>query len=249
MTLDRTEALRNGEPFQMDVAPYAENNRTYIPIRYIAECFGQSVEWNGGQQHVVIQEDKSVAGDSNLEAWALAMGALLNYENNPQEAHLFGGKRRFGANPVGGVVSNRLETTGPDFGRRILADSWGITDREALIAAVGTLVQSLDQTYPAWDLFRVSHLAQWGYLAGYVTYYEALELVEPAAQALCDQFSAWEAAYENYLEGWCAWSGQDAADVWQTSRGLLYREMRTTPDMARLLDDNLFQTGVVPLPG
>ena len=72
MTLDRTEALRNGEPFQMDVAPYAENNRTYIPIRYIAECFGQSVEWNGGQQHVVIQEDKSVAGDSNLEAWALA---------------------------------------------------------------------------------------------------------------------------------------------------------------------------------
>lgn len=249
MTLDRTEALRNGEPFQMDVAPYAENNRTYIPIRYIAECFGQSVEWNGGQQHVVIQEDKSVAGDSNLEAWALAMGALLNYENNPQEAHLFGGKRRFGANPVGGVVSNRLETTGPDFGRRILADSWGITDREALIAAVGTLVQSLDQTYPAWDLFRVSHLAQWGYLAGYVTYYEALELVEPAAQALCDQFSAWEAAYENYLEGWCAWSGQDAADVWQTSRGLLYREMRTTPDMARLLDDNLFQAGVVPLPG
>lgn len=62
--------MRNGEPFQMDEAPYAENNRTYIPIRYIAECFGQSVEWNGGQQHVVIQEDKSVAGDSNLEAWA-----------------------------------------------------------------------------------------------------------------------------------------------------------------------------------
>jgi len=25
--------------------------------------------------------------------------------------------------------------------------------------------------------------------------------------------------------------------------------MRATPDMARLLDDNLFQTGVVPLPG
>lgn len=244
MTLDSTTAYRNYNPFQMDVAPYAENNRTYIPIRYIAEFFGQKVEWNGAQQHVVITEDKSVAGDSNLEAWALAMGALLNYENNPNEAHLFGGKTRFGANPVGGQVSNRLETTGPDFGRQILSESWGITDREALMAAAGTLAEGSS----AWDWFRVSHLAQWGYLAGYVTYPEALALVEPAAEKVANAYSSWTAAYQDYLTGYCRWAGVSATDVWQTERGQLYQTMLADPAMAPLLDNSLFTTGIIGLP-
>ena len=238
MTLDSTTAYRNYNPFQMDVAPYAENNRTYIPIRYIAEFFGQKVEWNGAQQHVVITEDKSVAGDSNLEAWALAMGALLNYENNPNEAHLFGGKTRFGANPVGSQVSNRLETTGPDFGRQILSEDWGITDREALMSSAAILAEGEN----AWDWFRVSHLAQWGYLAGYVTYPEALALVEPAAEKTAKTYSSWQAAYADYLRGW---SGQ--ADVWSTERGQLYQTMLADPAMAPLLDNSLFTTGVIGL--
>ena len=122
MTLGSTQATRNGVPFQMDVAPYAENNRTYIPIRYIAEFFGQKVEWIGEQQHVRITEDKSVAEGSNLEHWALAMSAVLNYENNPHEAMLFGGKQRFGTDPVGGTSTNQLGMTGPDMGRKILRE-------------------------------------------------------------------------------------------------------------------------------
>lgn len=242
LTLDSTTAYQNGIPFQMDVAPYAENNRTFIPIRYIAEFFGQSVVWRGEQQHVVITEDKSVAGTSNVEAWALAMSALLNYQNNPNEAHLFGGKARFGTNPVGSTVSNRLETTGTDFGRQGLATSWGITDRAALLSTVSALTEHPDNTYPAWDLFRVSTLAQFGYLGGYVTYYEALELVEPAAKKVSQTFSSWEAACENYLEGYCRWAGIQTDNVWQTERGLLF------PQVRGLLDNGLFQTGVIPLP-
>ena len=245
MTLDSTAALRNGAPFQMDVAPYAENNRTYIPIRYIAEFFGQKVEWNKAQQHVIITEDRSAAGDSNLEDWALAMGALLNYENNPGEAHLFGGKTRFGAGPVGGAVSNRLESTGPDFGRRILSEDWGITGRESLMAAAAALAEGND----AWDLFRVSHLAQWGYLAGYVTYPETLELVEPAAKKLDRTYSSWKDAYEDYLAGYCRWAGLSTSDVWSTERGRLYQTMLADPAMAPLLDDSLFTAGVIGLPG
>ena len=231
MTLDSSSALRNGKPFQMDVAPYAENNRTYIPIRYIAEFFGQKVEWNGAQQHVVITEDKSVAGDSNLEAWALAMGALLNYENNPKEAALFGGKTRFGAGPVGGDVTNRHETTGPDFGRKILRDSWGIEDREALMTEAETLAVGKD----AWDWFRVSHLAQWGYLAGYVSYPEALALVEPAAEKVCQTYSSWAEAQADYLKR-CP------------ERATVYQEMKADPGLASLFDDTLFTTGVIGLP-
>ena len=64
MTLGETTALQNGVPLQMDVAPYAENSRTYIPIRYIAEFFGQKVEWLPEKRQVAITEDKSAAGDS-----------------------------------------------------------------------------------------------------------------------------------------------------------------------------------------
>ena len=34
----------------------------------------------------------------------------------------------------------------------------------------------------AWDLSRMANLVQWGYVAGYITYEEALKLIEPAVQ-------------------------------------------------------------------
>lgn len=235
LTVDSTTAYRNGEAFQMDVAPYAENNRTYIPIRYIAEFFGQKVEWNGKQQHVVITEDESVAGHSNVENWAIAMSALLNYENNPKEYDLFGGKQRFGAMPVGSTVTDRHNTTGPDFGRKILSESWGIEDRAALL----TTVAALTTGKTAWDLFRVSTLAQWGYLSGYVTYGEALSLIEPAATKVAKTYSSWDAAYRDYMTGYCSWAGL-TGNIWQTERGQLYKQ-----SVAALLDDSLFKTGVI----
>ena len=244
MTLGSTQATRNGVPFQMDVAPYAENNRTYIPIRYIAEFFGQKVEWLADQQHVRITEDKSVAEGSNLEHWALAMSAVLNYENNPGEAMLFGGKQRFGTDPVGGSSTNRLGMTGPDMGRKILREGWGIIDRAALLETATVLSNSSH----AWDLFRVSTLAQWGYLAGFVTYREALAMVEPAAIGVYERYDSWKEAYTDYLTGWVEWSGQGAADVWQTSRGQLYQTILEDPAMAHILDDTLFRDGVIGLP-
>ena len=250
LTLDSMTAYQNGVPFQMDVAPYVENSRTYVPIRFIAEFFSQNVTWNGPQQHVVITEDKTVAGDSNLESWTIAMGALLNYANNPNEAHLFGGKARFGINPVGTPDSepgmyNRHETTGPDFGRGPLSTGWGISDGAGLLAMSDSLTSSGD----AWNLLRVSHLAQWGYLTGYVTYYEALELVEPAAQKLAKDYSSWKAVYTDYLKGYCGWAGLQVSNVWQSDRGLVYDELMADPDMAPFIDDTLFKTGVIALPG
>ena len=202
------------------------------------------MEWNGAQQHVVITEDKSAAGDSNLEAWALAMGAVLYYESNPHAVTLFGGKARFGAGPVGGEVTNRHETTGPDFGRKILREGWGIEDREALITTAETLAVGAD----AWDWFRASHLAQWGYLAGYVTYPEALALVEPAAQKVCETYGSWDEAQGAYLAGYCKWAGLSAADIWATPRGQLYGEMKADPAVAPIFDDALFTAGVIGLP-
>lgn len=294
MTLGKTAADVDGAAVEMDAAPYAVEGRTLIPARYVAEFFGQKVTWDQEKQLVVVEEDKSVAGDSNLEAWALPMGAML-VRMNYGRIEGFGGDGR--AVPMSYSTTSGMSPvmTMAEFARETLADSWSIYGRTDLIETVASMtvaghnldfleaaaiadsltdaeLENLiaqsgevdaymwpytkalsekwgDKGILAWDLFRMSNLAQWGYAAGYVTYAEALALVEPAATLLCETFSSWEEAYENYLDGYNWWSRTDldGQDVWDTYRGRLYRSM-STGEYAGLFDDSLFTTGVIGLP-
>lgn len=294
MTLGETAADVDGTAVEMDAAPYAVEGRTLIPARYVAEFFGQKVTWDQEKQLVVVEEDKSVAGDSNLEAWALPMGAML-VRMNYGRIEGFGGDGR--AVPMSYSTTSGMSPvmTMAEFARETLADSWSIYGRTDLIETVASMtvaghnldfleaaaiadrltdaeLEDLiaqsgevdaymwpytkalsekwgDKGILAWDLFRMSNLAQWGYAAGYVTYAEALALVEPAATLLCETFSSWEEAYENYLDGYNWWSRTDldGQDVWDTYRGRLYRSM-STGEYAGLFDDSLFTTGVIGLP-
>ena len=294
MTLGKTTADVDGAAMEMDVAPYAVEGHTLIPARYVAEFFGQLVTWDQEKQLVVVEEDKSVAGDSNLEDWALAMGAML-VRINYGRIEGFGGDGR--AVPMSYSTTNGMSPTMTmaEFAREMLSDDWGITGRADLIETVtvmttgghnvdfqetAAVADSLtdaewkdliaqsgevdaymwsytkalaekwgDKGILAWDLFRMSNLAQWGYVAGYVTYAESLALVEPAARLLCETFSSWEEAYENYLDGYIWWSRTDlnGQDVWETHRGRLYRSLRGG-ESAALFDDSLFTTGVIGLP-
>ncbi len=106
-----------------------------------------------------------------------------------------------------------------------------------------------DRGILCWDLFRMSNLVQWGYTAGYLTYEEALALLEPAAVLLCENFSSWEEAYENYLDGYNWWARNDVLgkDVWQVERGPEYQKIKEK--YGQIFDNSLFKTGVTPLPG
>ena len=282
MTLDSTTADIDGKKVEMDVAPYAHDGRTLVPARYVAEFFGQKVEWNGEEKQVLITEDKSVVGNSNLEAWALPMGAMLNYMNGGFSPNRFGPDHR---------TREKTESE-----RSSLASGWNIQNREDLINTVISMTlyghdatfremaadvkqrtpeeraaisaasdawpdymweytEQLDKKWGdkgimAWDLFRMSNLVQWGYTAGYVTYAEALELLEPAATILCENFSSWDEAYENYLDGYHWWARENVLgkDIEETERGMRYRNMRSFRDLIPVFDDTLFTTGVIPLP-
>ena len=98
-----------------------------------------------------------------------------------------------------------------------------------------------------WDLCRVSHLAQWGYLSGYVTYAEALAMVQPAAETLCSRYSNWKQLQKDYLEGYMKWAGLNG-NVWTTERGKLYDTILNDPNMNGVFDNTLFRTGVIGLP-
>ena len=52
--LGQTTAYVNGQPIVLDVAAFAENNRTYLPLRFIAENLGATVLWDQPTQTVTI---------------------------------------------------------------------------------------------------------------------------------------------------------------------------------------------------
>lgn len=295
MTVGSETAYVNGEAVEMDVAPYIKDGRTLIPARYVVEFFGQKVDWDGETYTVSITEDKSVVGESNLERWAIPMGAI-QLGLNESSHRWFAYKRGFTVSaykPNGGTGGGEVLPSVRC--RAMLSDSWGIDSREDLIVTVCRMTlhghndsffeavevgNSLTQAeyneiisrggvdaymFPytkqlsekwgdrgilCWDLFRMSSLLQFGYTAGYVTYAEALALLEPAATLLCENFSSWEEAYENYLEGYNWWARNDVLDkdIWSINRGNSYKSIVADKNY-NTLDDTLFQTGVIPVPG
>ncbi len=293
MTVGKTTATINGKTVRMDVAPYITGGRTLIPARYAAEFFGQKVDWDAAGRRVLITEDKTAAGNSNLEAWAIPMGAVLS-EIHYHTPVVFASERatmtqRYTISAYAPLI------TEAQYAREILAESWDIVNREELMATVRSMTQNghnaeflssaayikslsaaeyrqlvssatgidaymwpytkeLSEKWGergilCWDLFRMSNLVQWGYLAGYVTYTEALALLEPAATRLQENFRSWDEAYENYLDGYHWWSREDmrGKDVWDTTRGRSYRELKA--DDAALFDDALFSRDIISVPG
>ena len=61
ISLDETEiilnigmstALKNGESIQLDAAPFIKNGRTMVPVRFISEAFGYTVNYVPQQVHI-----------------------------------------------------------------------------------------------------------------------------------------------------------------------------------------------------
>lgn len=309
MTLDSATATVDGAAVEMDVAPYATNGRTLIPARYVAEFFGQKVDWDAEKRRVLITEDKSAAQGSNLEQWAISMGLIrgyidfgTNYGNSFGRPVVFGEYRRNAAEVKivreklfsgWGVVSReglisliqRMTPHGhnDDF-LSAAADANSMTDAQLnALLAISSDVDRYMWPYTkeisarwgskgilAWDLSRMSNLAQWGYIGGYLTYGEALELIEPAARLAQANFSNWDEFYLNYLDGYNWWARNDvytAQAEYKAQVNEIYENDpygREPPDSFEYWagfprseyyrcvrnkgDDSLFEAGVIPLP-
>ncbi len=59
LKIDSAEALLNGEKQTLDAAPTVMNDRTMLPIRFIAESFKFNVEWNESEQKVTVTNSKT----------------------------------------------------------------------------------------------------------------------------------------------------------------------------------------------
>jgi uncharacterized lipoprotein YddW (UPF0748 family) len=47
--------LKNGENYQMDVAPFIEDSRTFVPARFVSEALNSNVLWDGVKREVTIK--------------------------------------------------------------------------------------------------------------------------------------------------------------------------------------------------
>ncbi len=54
LTIDNTTASVNGQTSTLDSAPQIVNGSTFVPIRFIAEGFNSTVDWDGASQMVII---------------------------------------------------------------------------------------------------------------------------------------------------------------------------------------------------
>ena len=52
LTIDNTVASKNGENVTLDVPAKIVNGRTLVPVRFVADCFGVDVGWDGTMQRV-----------------------------------------------------------------------------------------------------------------------------------------------------------------------------------------------------
>ncbi|WP_104372404.1 copper amine oxidase N-terminal domain-containing protein [Desulfocucumis palustris] len=59
-TLGKTTYTVDGREKELDVAPYAKNGRTYIPVRYLAQALGAKVQWDEESQTVWLTKDKRI---------------------------------------------------------------------------------------------------------------------------------------------------------------------------------------------
>lgn len=105
----------------------------------------------------------------------------------------------------------------------------------------------------AWDLCRVSHLVQWGYVAGYLDIAEAQALIQPAAEKLKSKFTSWDEVQQNWLDGYALFASVDAGNPAGTDyekRQKVYESLKAAQDEDGILyDDSLFQTEIISLTG
>jgi hypothetical protein len=54
LQIDNTTAFINGRSYILDAPPIIKNGRTFVPVRFIAESFGATVEWVKETETVII---------------------------------------------------------------------------------------------------------------------------------------------------------------------------------------------------
>lgn len=234
-------AVRVDKPFT-----WINKGHLYVPMSFLTDVLGETVTYNKEHGIWFVNRTENISSPE-LKQWTLGMSAVMSCLGYG-DPYCFGIYSRCiraqtyqepsPYNP-NWPVSKYSYYSPSSNSKQILENSWGCTDGAGVQRMARLLVSNPNPEYPAWDLFRVGHLASWGYSAEYLTADEALALVKPAAQKLKAAYGNWDEAYADWLEGYKAFSGSEEE---YASRKELYQQLKDAQAVYGLLfDDSLFQ--------
>ena len=135
--------------------------------------------------------------DEKLRQWIIADCAIVHMANGVEIQEL------------GGMPAS--DPMGREYGRQIMRDSWEINSRPELIE---TIMDMAGQNL-LWQLQRTIQNAGWGYLAGYLTLRETLNVILTAGKRLQNVTRSWEDFGKAYLRSYSTYMGDTGEDYEQ----------------------------------
>ena len=144
--------------------------------------------------------------DADFRKWICAACAINRLANG------------WDVNEFGGASPD--DPLGRELGRQILRDSWEIESREELIETI----QDMAGQKILWQLLRTLQNAGFGYLAGFLTLREALNVALAAGQRLQIVTRSWDGLGRAYLRSYRDYLG--TGDDY-TSRAAAFLELQT----------------------
>ncbi len=85
-TIGSTTASVNGQSLAMDLAPFVDpaSNRTYVPVRYLAQALGAAVTWDSANQTVALTSPGTVVLLTIGSPVLVVDGQALSMDASPQ---------------------------------------------------------------------------------------------------------------------------------------------------------------------
>ena len=130
--------------------------------------------------------------------WINATCAILT-RHNAGNIRAFGGSLKLDGKEENGA---ELDKTTREQTRKMLKQSWGVTDRASADEALEELLDSAKDSGSAWDYSRVESNLGFYYLADYYTEKEALDQALEVAKEIQECFDSWDDFVDSYLEGY-----------------------------------------------
>lgn len=230
--------------------PTSKKTHLYVPMSFLTDVLGETVTYDEASGIWFVSRTHQVSNPT-LERWALAMCAVMSRrgDGNPYYLGMYNRCMRmqtqFVPSPANPERLMRYYSFFPanNIAKAQLEKSWGCTSANDIRTQAQLLTTSPNPQYPAWDLFRVAHIASWGYAAGYLTADEALGLIEPAAQKLQKDYVCWDDAYADWINGYRVVFGGDTEEC--SLRQQIYTSLKEEQTMRGILFDNsLFTTSL-----
>lgn len=169
--------------------------------------------------------------DNQVVQWFNASYAILTKENGGN-IRAYGGTLLLtgveGEDGAGADAFTKKQT------KKMLASSWGVTDRAGADEVLNRLLASGEASGSAWDYSRAMSNLGFYYLAGYYTITESLDRSLEVAQSIQSAYGSWDEYIASYLDGYNVWAGEDRQD-----RASVYENLKKSAFNPYALDWNL----------